>query len=77
MVYNTDKRKGDRSLQPRQLKTMLSSLQANAIVLNRFARVGVVSDPMAALIEFKRESGIKDDHFKRFAYLLSLENAID
>ena len=56
---------------------MLSNLQANAIVLNRLAKVGAVSDPMAALIEFKRESGIKDAHFKRFAYLLSLENAID
>ena len=56
---------------------MLSTLQANAIVLNRLARVGVVADPVNALIEFKRESGIGGDHFKRFAYLLSLENAID
>ena len=56
---------------------MLSTLQANAILLNRLAKVGVVSDPVNALTEFKRESGIGEDHFKRFAYLLSLENALD
>jgi hypothetical protein len=56
---------------------MINTLQANAIVLNRLAKVGLVSDPVDALTEFKRDSGISDSNFKKFAYLLSLENALD
>ena len=60
--------------------TMITTNQANTIVLNRLAAVGV-TDPHDGLVELRhaifRDAPLfnSDEHWQRFAYLLSLEIA--
>ena len=56
---------------------MITVAQANAILTNRLTEVGRVDDVYQALQEFKKDLSMSDEHYCRFAYLMSLELAYD
>ena len=56
---------------------MITVSQANAILANRLTAVGKVDDVYLAIQEFKKDFNLSDNHYRKFAYLLSLELAYD